>query len=126
MIDDEEEFSGLIKFHLEGVGTFEIETVFDGKSGLAAAKRIKPDLILLDILMPGMDGFEVLKKLKSDSETVKIPVIMFSAVSDVKAQVRAAQLFDEEYITKPVDIKILKEKIEKALSRRYGKHEHTA
>lgn len=126
IIDDEEEFSGLIKYHLERIGSFEVYTASDGKSGIALAKRIKPDLILLDILMPGIDGFEVLKKLKSDTQTVKIPVIMFSAVSDVRAKVKASQLFDEEYITKPVDIQVLKEKMEKVLSRRYGEHEHNS
>lgn len=80
--------------------------------GINLVKEIKPDLILPDIMMPGLDGFEVLKRLKADSETVKIPVIMLSAKEDEESKVKAAQLYDELYLTKPMESEKLKAKIE--------------
>ena len=66
------------KLKLEG---FQVETALRGQTGLEKAKSLQPDLILLDILMPGMDGFEVMEKLKSDPETKKIPVVFLTNLS---------------------------------------------
>ena len=68
--------------------------------------------------MPRMDGFEVLKILKNDSATAKIPVIMFSAREDEEAKIEASQLYDEDYIVKGVEMPLLKQKIEDVLKRR--------
>lgn len=112
IIDDEEYFGKLAKKNLELLGNLEVDTATNGIEGVNLAKEIKPDLILLDIMMPGIDGFEVLKRLKADSETVKIPVIMLSAKEDEESKVKAAQLYDELYLTKPIESEKLKAKIE--------------
>ncbi|MDP2924005.1 MAG: response regulator [Candidatus Omnitrophota bacterium] len=78
---------------------------------------MKPDLIILDIVMPGIDGFKVLEKLKKENNTMAIPVIMLSGQDADMYKVKAAQLFDELYITKPVDAHQLKEKIEEIFKR---------
>ncbi|MDP2913760.1 MAG: response regulator [Candidatus Omnitrophota bacterium] len=118
MIDDEINFCKLVKMNLESTGDFTVETVSDGKEGIKLAKKIKPDLILLDVMMPGISGIEVLERLKKDRDTVAIPVAMLSIKRDEFIKFEAAQLYDEDYITKPIDAPSLKAKIEEILKRR--------
>jgi DNA-binding response OmpR family regulator len=118
IIDDEENFCRLVKMNLELIGDFQVDIATNGKKGVKLAKRIKPHLILLDILMPQMDGFEVLKELKKDRNAMSIPVVMLSARDDEAAKLKAAQLYDELYITKPIEVPDLKAKIEEVLKRR--------
>tara|TARA_B100000315_G_C14226598_1_gene428951 strand:+ start:172 stop:555 length:384 start_codon:yes stop_codon:yes gene_type:complete len=118
VIDDEEDVCWTIKKSLEVIGGFTVDTAPDGKKGIALVKKARPDIILLDITMPGMDGFEVLKKLKTDNATMRIPVVMFSAREDEEAKIQASQLYDEEYIVKGVEMPDLKVKIEEILKRR--------
>jgi DNA-binding response OmpR family regulator len=87
-----------------------------GKKGLKAAVKEKPVLILLDIMMPGMDGFEVLKRLKKSEKTMRIPVIMLTARNEDESKIEAAGLYCENYIVKPVEIRVLNSKIHKILS----------
>ena len=118
LIDDEKEFCQLVKTHLELAGGLEVFTATSGKDGLEAARHFKPDLVLLDIIMPGgMDGFEVLKTLKKDAKTISIPVVMLTVMQDDASKIEATQLYDEDYITKPVKLKDLKTKVEKVLGR---------
>lgn len=77
IVDDDAFLSGIYATKLELEG-FLVVTARDGEEGLKAAMREKPDLILLDVLMPKLDGFEVLKRLKADAETKPIPVIMLT------------------------------------------------
>lgn len=121
IVDDEENFSYLLKIHFESTGDFEVYTASNGNAGIKLAKEIKPDLFLLDIMMPGEDGYEVLKKVKKDNDLMMIPVIMLTAVSDEKSKVKAAQLYDEAYITKPADFISLKDTVERILRKREGK-----
>lgn len=121
IIDDEKDFCQLVKTHLELSGGLEVFTAASGKEGLEAARHFKPDLVLLDIIMPGgMDGFEVLKTLKKDSKTISIPVVMLTVMQDDASKIEATQLYDEDYITKPVKLKDLKTKVEKVLGRFAG------
>jgi CheY-like chemotaxis protein len=117
VIDDEKDFAGLAKMNLELLGDFTVETASSGEEGIALAKKIQPHLIILDILMPGMDGFEVLKMLKQEKATMAIPVVMLSALADQESKLKASQLYDEMYITKPITATDLKEKIEEVLKR---------
>ena len=118
IIDDEKEFCQLVKTHLELEGNLEVFTATSGKEGLEAVRHIRPDLVLLDIMMPGgMDGFEVLKALKKDKKTVRIPVVMLTVMHDDATKIEATQLYDEDYITKPVKLKDLKNKVERVLGR---------
>ncbi|MFA5084850.1 MAG: response regulator [Candidatus Omnitrophota bacterium] len=121
IIDDELGFCELVEKNLELVNDFAVAIATDSREGISLAKKIKPDLILLDIMMPHMDGFEVLKKLKDDTDTIEIPVIMLTAKGDDESRTRAMQLYDEEYITKPIGINDLKNKIDEVLNRRSRK-----
>lgn len=118
LVDDEKDYTTLMQEHLEGITDFEVYTASNGRQGLDTAKKIKPDLIILDIVMPGMDGFEVLEKLKNNTSTMGIPVIMLSARDDDNSKIRAAQLYNEMYLTKPIDANKLKAKINEVLGWR--------
>jgi DNA-binding response OmpR family regulator len=117
IIDDEVDFGKIIKMNLEESGDFTVEIAKDGKTGIKLAQKIKPNLILLDVRMPGMDGFQVLEKLKKSNETLSIPVVMLSAMGDDFTKGKASELYGEEYITKPIDIQALKVKIKEILTR---------
>lgn len=117
LIDDEKDFAMITKRNLEAVGEYKVIIATDGKSGLAAAAQYKPDLILLDVIMPGMGGFDVLRELKSKNATSTIPVIMLTAVGSEDAREKALGLFDEDYIVKPVPVSDLDAKIKNIFSK---------
>jgi len=118
IIDDEEDLTFFIKANLELVGDYEVITATTGKEGIAIAASGDINIILLDIMMPKMDGFEVLDKLKKTNGVLSIPVIMLTAKGDIESKIKAAGLYNEDYIVKPVQIEMLKLKIEEALKRR--------
>ena len=118
LIDDEEDFCALAKKTLETIGEFDIVIATSGKDGIKAAKKERPDLILLDIRMPGTDGFQVLDALKKEKTTMGIPVIMLSALHDEETKCKATQSLDEAYITKPIEAEDLKAKIDEVFKRR--------
>lgn len=115
VVDDEDGICQLIKENLELRGGFEVDTASNGRDGLKSAKAIKPDLIILDIRMPKMDGFEVLKRLKDDMSTMAIPVIMLSALEDDASKIKSSQLYSDFYMTKPLKIAELQSKVEQVL-----------
>lgn len=118
IIDDEEDFCSLVKTGLETRSDFDVSIATNGKEGIELARMIRPDLILLDVTMPEIDGFQVLEKLKKDKNTVSIPVVMLTARDDVEYKRKAAQLFNEGYLTKPVEFSVLKSTIEDIFKRR--------
>ena len=100
VVDDDEMLVELIEFKLSQKGASVI-TSGDGEEGLSIAKEQKPDLIVLDGMMPGMDGIEVLRLLKENPDTKNIPVIMLSARSQSRDVVGGLNLGAAEYIAKP-------------------------
>jgi two-component system OmpR family response regulator len=117
IIDDEKDFCFFVKQNLELAGGYQVVMAASGKDGIAAAIRHKPDLIILDVIMPLMSGFEVLQALKEGKATTMIPVIMLTAVDTDEAKEKALGLYNEDYIVKPVALSELKTKIEAVLSR---------
>lgn len=118
MIDDDENICRLVKLNLEKEG-FQVLVAYDGESGLDLVSSENPDLILLDIMMPGMDGVEVLRQIRKDRTT---PVIMLTAKADTFDKVLGLELGADDYITKPFDTKELTARI-KAVIRRTGQEE---
>jgi two-component system NtrC family sensor kinase len=99
-VDDNPANLGLLSDFLYGAG-FEVLTARSGEIAIARAQRTLPDLILLDVMMPEMDGFEVCKKLKEDPTTAAIPVIFMTALADVSNKSKGFELGAVDYITKP-------------------------
>lgn len=123
MIDDEAAFAHFVKRNLEAEGPYKVLLAPDGRQGLRAAREHRPDLILLDLMMPEMDGFEVLRHLKADPGTVQIPVLMLTAVHDATAKTQASQLYDEDYLEKPIEVNQLAAQIQRVLTRLHGSPE---
>jgi len=114
LIDDEASFCGLVKMNLEISGRFKVLTSRESKGGIKMARETLPDLILLDIMMPVMDGFQLLDILRKDPRTAAIPVIIVSASSQDAVRARAAHM-GCQYIAKPVNTEDLISKIEDVL-----------
>lgn len=117
VVDDEEDLTYFLKANLELESQYEVITVTKSKEAFKAILKHKPDLVILDIMMPQIDGIEILKKIKASNKTLSIPVIMLSAKTDEATKIEAASLYDECYITKPVQIEELKEKIKEVFQR---------
>ncbi len=103
IIDDTPANLEVISNYLEGVG-FEIVVAQDGTRGLEIAKRVRPDLILLDVLMPELDGFEVCRRLKAAASTRDIPVIFMTALAEMEDKITGFEVGGVDYITKPVQM----------------------
>jgi len=115
IIDDNRTLSVEMKYFLEE-NNYVVSCAYDGISGLDAAKKIEPDLIILDITMPQMDGRDVLVGLKKDKRTKDIPVIILTAYFSQQFDVDYGyELGAQDYITKPFDELVLLNKIRDAL-----------
>jgi len=101
IVDDNPTNIGVIAEYLEGQG-FDILVARDGESGVKKAEYAHPDLILLDVMMPGFDGFEMCKRLKENSLTRDIPVIFMTALSGVEHKVKGFEIGAVDYVTKPL------------------------
>jgi signal transduction histidine kinase len=102
IVDDESKNRKLLEVMLAPEG-FVLETAESGEEALAMVAMQSPDLILLDVMMPGMDGYEVVRKIKSNPETENIPVIMLTALDDRDARMLGLSAGAEDFLTKPVD-----------------------
>ncbi len=115
VVEDEANIALLLKEILERKGGYDALVANDGKAGLEMAHTLEPDLILLDIKLPRMNGFEVLKKLKEGKKTFSIPVIMVSGNTDEESKLRVAYLHSDDYITKPFEAEALLTKVKSRL-----------
>ena len=102
LVDDNEQNLELIQAYLESLPV-EIESARDGIEAIEAVERKRPDLILLDVMMPRMSGFEVCQKLKSNTETRDIVVIMVTALHEVADYERAVESGTDDFLSKPVN-----------------------
>lgn len=100
VVDDEKHIVRLVQVNLERAG-YEVVTAYDGEEALQKVKQERPDLIVLDVMMPKMDGFEVMKHLKADPETKEIPVIMLTAKAQDADVFRGWKAGVDCYLTKP-------------------------
>ena len=90
---------------VEGLkGEYRLSVVLDGESALKAAARTTPDLVLLDIMMPGLDGYEVCRRLRALPETAEVPIIFLSALEELQHKARGFELGANDYLTKPFDL----------------------
>lgn len=124
IIEDEKDLAELLAFNLEKEG-FTTRCAFDGNSGLAAAREELPDLVVLDLMLPGLLGTEVCKALRKDQRTARIPVLMVTAKSDEIDRVVGFEVGADDYIVKPFSMRELTLRI-KAILRRCESEQVTA
>ena len=118
IVDDERAFCRMTKLNLEEEGAFEVRTETSGGRAFAAVKEFQPDVILLDISMPDVNGIDVLAELKRDEKTADIPVIMVTCKQDQFDRRKTLELGAYEYVTKPVDGYLLIRQIENVLHKK--------
>ena len=122
VVDDEKAILELIQFNLEQNG-FQVTTVKTGETALKKARLIEPDLIVLDLMLPGIDGLDVCRILKSDKDTEDISVIMLTAKGSEEDIVKGLELGADDYLTKPFSPKVLVARIKALIRRSSKKHQ---
>jgi len=103
IVDDESSARAALETLLRREG-YDVRDAADGRSALAACSEFKPDLILLDILMPGIDGFEVCRRIKETPETRLTPVVLITGLSDTEDRIRGITAGADDFLSKPIDI----------------------
>ncbi len=110
IVDDEPDLADMIKFRLESNG-YEILLANDGQQALEVARKERPDLIILDLMLPKMDGYKVCGLLKKDARYANIPIIIFTAKAQEEDKKLSQEVGANAYLSKPFEPKILLEKI---------------
>jgi len=118
IVDDEEYLLRIMKINLERTGAYEVLTLSDGTAILPQVHSFQPQIILLDLIMPKIDGMKVCQKLKEDSRAQNIPVIIISALDTDEARAAMRPLGVVDFIEKPVEHDKLVSRIEKALQQK--------
>jgi DNA-binding response OmpR family regulator len=118
VVDDEQNMTRMLKRNLEATGRYDVRTENSGAAGVTAAREFQPDLILLDIMMPGIDGGEVAAKIKEDKRLVNIPVVFLSAiVKKEETQPTGGNIGGLTFLAKPVKLDDLVTCIENHLGK---------
>ncbi len=113
VVDDEKPIADILKFNLEKEG-YSVELAYDGQEAIEKTQRIEPDLILLDIMLPKIDGFSVCRKLR---QTIQTPIIMLTAKEEEVDKVLGLELGADDYITKPFGVRELLARVKANLRR---------
>ena len=121
VIDDDPLAIKLVRDVAAAAG-YDVSTALNGRDGLEMAARQKPDIILLDIMMPEMDGYKVANSLHTNVRTANIPIIMLTAVGYQLNKQLAINMGAADYVTKPFNIRELLDKMERCLSSTVGAH----
>jgi two-component system alkaline phosphatase synthesis response regulator PhoP len=117
IVDDEEDILELVSYNLKKAG-YRVSSVTSGEGAIKAARSKLPDLVLLDLMLPGVDGLEVCNTLKRDPRTANVPVVMFTARGEEADIVTGLELGADDYITKPFSPRVMLARIKAVLRRR--------
>lgn len=117
VVEDEEDILELLAFNLKKEG-YHVATATSGEKAVELARRAPPDLILLDIMLPGMDGLEVCKMLKRDPVTINVPVVMLTAKGEEADIVTGLEIGADDYMTKPFSPRVLVARVRNLLRRK--------
>jgi two-component system, OmpR family, alkaline phosphatase synthesis response regulator PhoP len=117
IVEDEEDILALLHFNLIKAG-YVANCVGSGDEALSAIRAHKPDLVLLDLMLPGLDGLEVCRLLRNEDSTKELPIIMLTARGEEEDVVRGLELGADDYITKPFSMKVLLARVQTVLRRR--------
>ena len=124
VIDDERDLIELVRYNLDKEG-FDVVAASDGTSGLEIATKHKPNLVVLDLMMPGMDGLEVCRRMRADERTRRIPVIMLTAKAAEADRVVGLEMGADDYVTKPFSPRELIARVKAVLRRTSDQQEPT-
>ena len=116
IVEDERDIADLIGFNLQRAG-YEVIKAHDGIEGTELALRERPDLILLDLMLPGRDGYSVFRELRRDARTVNTPVIMLTARAQTEDRIQGLEAGADDYLTKPFSPKELMLRVQAILKR---------
>jgi phosphate regulon transcriptional regulator PhoB len=116
VIDDEKDLTELVRYNLEKEG-FTVRCSLDGESGLSLATKEPPDLVVVDLMLPGIDGLDVCRALRSEKRTTRIPIIMLTAKSGESDRILGLELGADDYMTKPFSPRELVARIKAVLRR---------
>jgi len=116
IVDDEKDLVSLVSLHMR-ISGYEVLVAGDGEKALAIAKEEKPDLIILDLMLPKMDGWEVCKRLRKESRIGDIPVIMLTARSETGDKLKGFECGADDYVTKPFSPRELVARVKRVLAR---------
>jgi len=117
VIDDEEDILELVKYNLAKEG-YRVTGVLSGEKALTKAKEEMPDVVLLDLMLPGLDGLEVCRRLKNNPATAQIPIVMLTAKGEDADIVTGLELGADDYVTKPFSPRVLLARIRAVLRRK--------
>ncbi|MDA7901118.1 response regulator transcription factor [Akkermansiaceae bacterium] len=117
IIEDEVDIAELIAINLHREG-FSVETIHDGREGLALVLKNQPDLVVLDLMIPTMDGYQVLKEMQRDTRSHSIPVLMLTARSQIEDRILGLEKGADDYMTKPFSPRELVLRVKAILKRR--------
>ena len=116
IVDDERDLAELLAYNLKRAG-YDTLAVHDGRSALDSVPTFRPDLIVLDIMMPGFSGTEVAERLQRDAETRTIPIVMLTAKDDERDELAALSAGADDYVTKPFSMRVLEARMQAVLRR---------
>jgi two-component system alkaline phosphatase synthesis response regulator PhoP len=117
VVEDEEDIRELLKYNLEKEG-YQVFAAATGEEGLRAVRDRRPDLILLDLMLPGLDGLEVCRRIRGEAQTQPLPIIMLTAKGEEADIVTGLELGADDYIVKPFSPRVLLARLRAALRRR--------
>lgn len=115
VVDDEDETRLMLRILLEMKG-FQVEEAVDGLDALNKVNDVNPDIMILDVMMPNMDGLTVCRRLRNQPETTTLPIILLSGKTHLNADVEGLEAGANAYMSKPADVKKLVEKVNQLLS----------
>ncbi len=116
IVEDDEDIADSIRYNLEREG-FRVRLAITGEDALSVILNGPPDLILLDLNLPGMNGFEICRRLRAESATAKVPILMLTARADETDKVLGLNMGADDYITKPFSMRELVARVNAALRR---------
>ena len=116
VVDDDDSINELIKINLELSG-YDVISAFDGLQGFTLAKQELPDLIVLDVMMPDVDGYTVAKRVRENASTAEIPILMLTALGQLEDKVKGFDIGVDDYLVKPFEMDELKVRVRALLKR---------
>ena len=116
LVEDEKNIAKVIAYNLEREG-YQVVAARDGEEGLAKARKESPDLVILDLMLPKLDGLEVCRQIKADAKTARIPIIMLTAKTQEADRVVGLELGADDYVAKPFSVRELAARVKAVLRR---------